>query len=174
MTKKLEELLDLPGIEESEIIPEETTMTKEEAFEEASEIMTAMSASEKLDVALTTVTGLLEHDKEMDDIATKALGSYSDLCSIGQNVPVMHTGKIYEVAATMLKTAMDAKDAKVNKKLKILDLQLKKMKIDLDINPDGNGESSSGGGAEFDRNELLQHIVDASKPETTEDESNDK
>lgn len=124
--------------------------------------MTAMSASEKVDIALTTVTGLLEHDHEMDDIANKAMSSYTDLCDLGQNVPDMHVGKIYEVAGTMLKTAMDAKDAKVQKKLKMLDLQLKKMKIDNDVNPGAAGTSNRESG-EFDRNELLQHLVDASK-----------
>ena len=151
-------------------MPEPTAMTKEAAFEEASDIMTAMSASEKIDVALTTVTGLLEHDNEMDDIALKAMKSYKELCDIGGNVPVMHTGKIYEVAATMLKTAMEAQDSKVSKKLKILDLQLKKMKIDTDLNPKALGGEGglSGGGQEFDRNELLRHIVDAAKTDSTD------
>lgn len=167
MTRKLEELLNLSPIEdvETELPMVDAEHTKEQAYEEAAAVMTAMSASERIDVALTTVTGLLEHDNEMDDIAKKALDSYKDLCDLGQNVPDMHVGKVYEVAGSMLKTAMDAKDAKVQKKLKMLDLQLKKMKIDNDVNPAAIGSGSSGAG-DFDRNELLQHIVDASKPDT--------
>ena len=106
--------------------------------------------SEKIDMSLSNVTGLLEHDVEMDDIADKAIKSYEALCDLGLNVPEMHTGKIYEVASTMLKTAMEAKDAKVQKKLKMLDLQLKKLKIDSDINPEIL--TSGGNGVEFDRN----------------------
>lgn len=168
ITKKLEELLNLPPIEEVEVeMPEEDPEhTKEQALEEAAAVMTAMSASEKVDIALTTVTGLLEHDHEMDDIAKKAMSSYTDLCDLGQNVPDMHVGKIYEVASSMLKTAMEAKDAKVQKKLKMLDLQIKKMKIDNDVNPEAAGGGT--GGSEFDRNELLRHIVDASKTDETD------
>jgi len=167
MTKRLEEVLGLPPMtEETFDEPEEEMfpVTKDEAMAEAKEVMVALSNSDRIDVALTTVTGLLEHDNEMDDIAQKAIDSYSDLCLIGENVPVSHTGKIYEVAAQMLKTAMEAKDAKVTKKLKMIDLQLKKMKIDLDDNP----TEQEATGNEFDRNELLRHIVDAQKSEDSD------
>lgn len=161
MTKSLEDLLDLPTMYEEE----EETLTPPQAAEaalvEQKELLSALSNSEKVDLALTSVTGLLEHDNEMDDIAAKAITSFNDLTDLGKNVPDMHIGKIYEVASSMLKTAMEAKDAKVAKKLKILDLQIKKMKIDNDISPDESGDSSVGG-SEFDRNELLKHIIGAS------------
>ena len=170
MTKKLEELLNLPPLSESTFSVEQPPaedrppVTKDQAMAEVTEVMTAISNSERIDLALTTVTGLLEHDNEMDDIAAKAMNTFTDLCDLGNNVPDIHTGKIYEVAATMLKTAMEAKDAKVTKKLKMIDLQLKKMKID--------GEGGAGDrehtGNEFDRNELLRHIVDAQKSENSD------
>jgi len=147
--------------------PDDTlpVITKDEAMAEAQEVLVAMSNSDRIDVALTTVTGLLEHDDEMDDIAAKAISSYADLVAIGENVPDLHIGKVYEVAATMLKTAMEAKDAKVTKKLKMLDLQLKKMKVDSDIN---GGPNNNASGSEFDRNELLRHIIDARKSEDSD------
>lgn len=173
MTKKLEELLDLPPIEELEVEVEPITRSKDEMLTEASEVLDALETSEKIDIALTTVTGLMAHDDEMDDIANKAINSYKDLCDLGLNVPDMHVGKIYEVASQMLKTAMEAKDSKVSKKLKILDLQIKKYKIDNDIKPPASGGSGDGGGneVEFDRNELLQHIVNSQKPD---EDSSDK
>ena len=73
----------------------------------------------------------------------------------------MHIGKIYEVAGQMLKTALEAKEAKVQKKLKIIELQIKKMRVDQQ---DENGVGSGNNDApEFDRNELLKHIVDSRK-----------
>ena len=160
MTKKLEELLNLPPIEDTENFEEKPERSKEEIIAEAAEIVNALSTSEKIDASLTSVTGLLEHDNEMDEIAKKALLSYKDLCDLGLNVPDMHAGKIYEVAATMLKTAMEARDAKVQKKLKMLDLQIKKLRVDKIDNPDAGNPTE---GAEFDRNELLKHIIDNNK-----------
>lgn len=126
---------------------------------EAKEIYSSLSTAEKVDFALPTVVGLDAHDDDMDSIATKAIRTFEDLISLGSNVPDMHAGKIYEVAGQMLKTALEAKNAKADKKLRMIELQLKKVRaeqIDLD---QGNGERRSATGVEFDRNDLLKHIV---------------
>ena len=71
----------------------------------------------------------------------------------------MHAGKIFEVASQFLKTALEAKNAKAEKKLRMIELQLKKVRaeqIDLD---QGNGERKGPEGVEFDRNDLLKYIV---------------
>jgi hypothetical protein len=78
---------------------------------------------------------------------------------LGGNVPDLHAGKIYEVAGQMLKTALEAKNAKAERKLKMIDLQLKKVRAEqIDIDQ-GNGDRKNAGGGEFDRNELLKYIV---------------
>jgi hypothetical protein len=95
----------------------------------------------------------------MDAIATKAVKTFEDLIVLGGNVPDLHAGKIYEVAGQMLKTALEAKNAKAEKKLRMIELQLKKVRaeqIDLD---QGNGDRKNATGGEFDRNELLKYIV---------------
>lgn len=135
--------------------------TKNELMLEAKEIYTSLTTAEKVDVALPTVTGLEEHDHDMDDIASKALQTYKDLVSLGSNVPDMHAGKIFEVAGQMLKTALDAKNAKAERKLKMIELQLKKVRaeqIDLD---QGNGSKQNNENGEFDRNSLLKYIVES-------------
>ena len=126
---------------------------------DAKEIYSSLSTAEKVDFALPTVVGLDAHDDDMDTIAKKAIRTFEDLISLGSNVPDMHAGKIYEVAGQMLKTALEAKNAKADKKLRMIELQLKKVRaeqIDLD---QGNGERRSASGVEFDRNDLLKHIV---------------
>jgi hypothetical protein len=133
--------------------------TREQLMVEAKEIYSSLSTAEKVDFALPTVVGLDAHDDEMDSIAAKAVRTFEDLISLGSNVPDMHAGKIYEVAGQMLKTALEAKNAKADKKLRMIELQLKKVRaeqIDLD---QGNGERRSATGVEFDRNDLLKHIV---------------
>jgi len=148
-------------------VEEEPVKTREELMVEAKEIYSSLTTAEKVDMALTAVTGLDSHDGEMDTIAGKAMKTFEDLISLGGNVPDMHAGKIYEVAGQMLKTALEAKNAKAERKLKMIDLQLKKVRaeqIDLD---QGNGERKNPAGQEFDRNELLKYIV-SSKSENSD------
>ena len=71
------------------------------------------------------------------------------------NVQDAHAGRIFETAGKMLQIAMDSKNAKVDKKLRMIDLQIKKMRIDaMDSGSTGGGD----GGAVMDRNQLLQFL----------------
>jgi hypothetical protein len=158
--KKMEDFFNIPSIDnnvedDEEILP---IKTKETLMIEAKEIYSSLSTAEKVDVALPTVEGLDAHDIEMDDIAKRAVRTFEDLISLGGNVPDMHAGKIYEVAGQMLKTALDAKNAKADKKLKMIELQLKKVRAEQIDFESGNGKQNPAGG-EFDRNELLKFIV---------------
>lgn len=169
MSKKLQDLLNLPksGETSEETSEEAAEYTREELMLEATEIMTALTTSEKVDAALSTVTGLQEHDANMDEISAKALKTYSDLCALGLNMPDPHTGKIYEVAATMLSIALTARDAKMKRKLEMIDLQIRKIRVDKVVTQEGS-EASAPRGVEFDRNELLAHIV------STQEDANEK
>jgi hypothetical protein len=157
----MEEFFNLPPSSPSEtveVIEEQPTKTKDQLMVEAKEIYSAISTAEKVDYALPMVTGLDTHDDEMDSIASKAVKTFDDLIALGGNVPDIHAGKIYEVAGQMLKTALEAKNAKAEKKLRMIELQLKKVRAEqIDIEQ-GNGDRRKTGG-EFDRNELLKYIV---------------
>lgn len=154
-TRKLEDFFNLPIDDE----PEDYQKTRTELITEATEIYTALSNVEKIDMALPIVQDLTEHNSEMDEISERAIKSFNDLMQLGGNVPDMHAGKIFEVASTMLKTAMEAKNAKAEKKLRMIELQIKKARLDQLNEPEEAQKSSS---AEFSRNELLKHIIDAS------------
>lgn len=167
MTKKMEEFFNLPPTVEEEVVEELPEKSKEQLMVEAREIYSALTTAEKVDIALPTVVGLDTHDSEMDDIARKAVKTFEDLIVLGGNVPDLHAGKIYEVAGQMLKTALDAKNAKAERKLKMIDLQLKKVRAEqIDIDQ-GNGDRKNAGGGEFDRNELLKYIV-SNKTQTSD------
>lgn len=158
----MENFFGLPPLVPAEIEEEFTIKSRDQLLIEASVISSSLTTAEKIDFALPTVVGLEVHDNDMDDIARKAIMTFNDLISLGGNVPDMHAGKIYEVAGQMLKTALDAKNAKADKKLKMIELQLKKVRseqIDLE---QGNGTRREGGG-EFDRNELLKYLVNPDK-----------
>ena len=157
MTKKLEELLNLP--ENQEIVSENKNTVPKAVVDDVDETFNALAEFDKISSALPSVKGLGEKaDRELDDIAKRALETYEDLMDLGMNVESRYSGRVFEVAGNMLKTSLDAKTAKLDKKLKMIELQLKKQKLDQDAG-DMDGEIVSGEGAIFtDRNSLLEKL----------------
>ena len=159
MTKKLEEEFNLPSIDDA-TMKENADATQKFDVQDVTavdidDVQTALTNAEKIDHALQNVKGLEEHDLEMDDIAQQAVDSYQQLMNLGMNVGDREAGSIFDSAAKMLKTALEAKDSKIDSKLKQIDLMIKKGRLD------NNATSSSSGGADgqaVDRNELLKII----------------
>ena len=147
MTKKLEEEFNLPPIED--VLPADTKEQSKEITEV--EVKEALTNAEKIDSALPKVKDLTAHDNEMEDIAQKALDSYDELMNLGMNVQDAHAGRVFETASKMLQIAMDSKNAKVDKKLKMIDLQIRKMRLDQT-----EGSESKSEGGVMDRNHILQ------------------
>ena len=161
MTKKLEETFNINPIEEEEKVEEAPTI--EESRDLTEILSTEISTTEKIDSSLPMVQGLNEHDKDMDDIHQKAISTFEELISLGMNVEVHAGAKLMETANQMLKTAMEAKDSKVDRKLKMLNLQLQKAKLDLaqdkeDKKSKIDDEIESEGSVVLDRNELLKRL----------------
>jgi len=129
---------------------------------DATPILKAITTAEKIDRALPQVTGLDAEDKDMDTYATEAMKSYQDLMNLGMNVEVRHSGKLFEVASAMLKNAVEAKNAKLEKKLRMVELQLKKQRVDqMNNKGDSSADIVEGEGYVVgDRNELLKQILD--------------
>jgi hypothetical protein len=157
--KKLEDLLNLP--ESKELIKEEkvkekkldtdATKAQEKAFREIAEF-------DKIAAALPAVDGLGQMaDIELNDVSDKAMQAYEDLMDLGMNVEARYSGRIFEVANSMLQTGLNAKIAKLDKKLKMVELQLKKDKQDKDSNNDGNFTEGEGY-VVTDRNSLLERL----------------
>jgi len=109
---------------------------------------------------LPSVKGLGDaSDAEFDALAQRATDAYDDLMDLGMNVEARYSGRIFEVAGGMLKNAIDAKAAKIDKKLKMIELQLKKAKLDQDANGVDEGISIQGDGfIVSDRNSLLEKL----------------
>ena len=156
MTRKLEEMLDLP---ESKEIIKEAKAEKPKPIVQHKESLRDIAEFDKISSALPAVKGLGEMaDTELNDIAERALTAYEDLMDLGMNVEQRYSGRVFEVAGGMLKTGLDAKVAKLDKKLKMIDLQLKKEKMDKDGGT-GDGEMVNGEGyVVTDRNSLLEKL----------------
>lgn len=160
MTRRLEELFDLASTEEidsglSEPLPEQTAQVTQDAI----------TSLEKIENALPQIRGLEDADAELDELASLATSSFKDLQDLGMQVEARFSSDIFSAAGTMLGHAIAAKTAKINKKLKMVDLQLKKAALDkkhalkeeeLDNTPLGEGRA-------LDRNELLKILSE--KPE---------
>jgi hypothetical protein len=125
MTRRLEEILNIDIKEETVVAPGEaipvSTIDLQEKLEEF----------DKISAALPRVKGLGDmSDIELDGLAAKAEQAYDDLMDLGMNVEARYGARMFEVAATMLSAAIQAKTNKIDKKLKMVDLQLKKLAID--------------------------------------------
>lgn len=162
MTKKLEEILNLP--ESKKIVKqEEKKAIKQEV---AKPFLRDMSEFDKIAAALPQVKGLGDiADDEFDELAKRATDAYDDLMDLGMNVEARYSSRIFEVAGGMLKNAIDAKAAKIDKKLKMIELQLKKQKLDQDASPNEEGGISIPGDGVIitDRNSLLAKLKSMDK-----------
>jgi hypothetical protein len=155
MTKKLEELFNLDSEQSLEPIIED----QKPSHEEVTSLDASFKAVQEITKSLPEIKELDNLDeRELDDLAKKAETAYDDLMDLGMNVEIRYSGRIFEVAGTMMKNAIDAKSAKIDKKLKAIDLQLKKYKIDKDNNEESGDVLNGVGFVITDRNELLKKL----------------
>ena len=153
MTKKLEELFEFDKLEttgESDT----PTLTVEQT---RAAIVAIDTNIDKIDLALPAVRDLDTSDRELDEIADLAKQSYQDLSDLGMNVDSRFAAELFAVAGTMLGHALVAKTTKLNKKLKMIDLQLKKARLDqqapnTELLPTAEGQILS-------RNDLLERLI---------------
>ena len=161
MTKKLEDLLNLPENQDAvETAEAQEKDQKKYEIDEQEKTFREIAEFDKIAAALPHVKGLGDKaDNELEDIAQKAMQSYEDLMDLGMNVESRYSGRVFEVAGSMLKTSLDAKVAKMDKKLKMVELQLKKQKMDSDKNnPGDDGIINGEGYVVTDRNSLLERL----------------
>ena len=153
MTKKLEELFEFDKLEQSDE-PNSPVLTVEQT---RAAIATIDTNIDKIDLALPAVRDLDTSDRELDELADLAKQSYQDLSDLGMNVDSRFAAELFAVAGTMLGHALVAKTTKLNKKLKMIDLQLKKARLDqqapdTELLPTAEGQILS-------RNDLLERLI---------------
>jgi hypothetical protein len=160
MTRKLEELFDLPP-SAAEIDAEVPAIAVNQALLAELDL-----TIDKVDNALPAVRGLDATDAEMDELSDMAKSSYKDLMDLGMQVDSRFASEIFGVASNMLGHAITAKTAKLDKKLKMIDLQMKKMRLDqqqqaLDSKAVESGlvPTQTAEGMILSRNDLLNRIL---------------
>ena len=159
MTKKLEELFNLD--EKAQAVPE-LELPLDVPVKDHAEVRSIDESYAEVERITQSLPAIAELDnmgeKELDDLARKAETAYDDLMDLGMNVEVRYSSRIFEVASSMLGHAITAKTNKVEKKLKAIDLQLKKYKIDKDNNEDPNDVINGAGYVVLDRNEMIKKL----------------
>jgi hypothetical protein len=162
MTKKLAELFDLPDV------PADATAETSEAFQTIQDqqdiIAQVNDAIDKIDLALPTVRDLEASDDEMDELADLAKAKFEDLMDLGMNMDPRFGGVVFQTAGTLLGHAITAKTAKMDKKLRMVSLQLQKARLDHQMSKDDPGSRAvDGQGIVLDRNALLEQILQKNK-----------
>lgn len=160
--RKLEELFELPitTADVNESVP---------SIPEKKETLQVIDATiDKIEAALPQVKGLELADNELDELAQLAVNGFNDLSDLGMQVDSRFASEIFSVASNMLGHAITAKTAKLDKKLKMIDLQLKKMRLDQQQLDKDNGEGAvqTGTGVVLNRNDLLDQIINRNKQNT--------
>ena len=163
MSKKLEEILNLPNVKEAfkEVDLKEKQSTQTNGVQKNVDPKTAKNLEktyaefDKIAASLPQVKGLGElSDLELDKLAIEAEESYKTLMDLGMNVDSRYSGRIFEVASTMLRNAIDAKGSKIDK-----------------TGGDDTGPvEESEGFVISDRNELMKKLL---KKDNTEDSKKD-
>jgi hypothetical protein len=157
MNRKLEELFNLPPAEPDGILDSPESESGNDIENNLPIMPETLAALDKIEAALPAVKGLEASDSEMDALAAKATESFDNLMDLGMQVDSRYASEIFAVAGAMLGHAITAKTAKLNKKLKMIDLQLKKARLDQVGNAD-DPKVPTGEGRMLDRNELLRTL----------------
>jgi hypothetical protein len=156
MTKKLEDLLNLPNQSDS---TEDIATTENFIKEQQQTLVDVNLAIDKIDVALPSVRDLEASDHELDELATLAKDKFNDLMDLGMSVESRFSGPIFQTAGVLLGHAITAKQAKLDKKLRMVDLQIKKLRLDQTAKNNEQDAPIEGEAVLLDRNSLLNKIL---------------
>ena len=164
MSKKIEEVFNMASPET------QAQTTAEETGFDLESMQQALDTADKIDQALPAVRDLESLDKDMDEYAQQAMDAFKDLMDLGQNVEDRHAAPVFDSASKMMTNAITAKTAKMDKKLKMIEMQMRKRKLDLEekkvemqiakLNDTPiDGGPIEGAAEEFDRSSLINDIM---------------
>lgn len=125
MTKRIEEVLDLPSLEsllgEEAVSPETDHMLNQ--------IAEALDRNEiEIEKSLADPDGSREHAAEMDEIYAAAMTAHKDLLDMGFNMEPKNSGTVIEPSARYLEIALKASQNKTDARLKNIKLKMEQEK----------------------------------------------
>ena len=190
MTKKLEELFGLDDDDDVDTLsapiipPSPPKDNNSEVIDDdppPKPSKNTLDAIEKVENALTQVRGLDASDQEMDELGSLAKEAFNNLMDLGMQVDSRFSAEIFNSASSMLGHAITAKTAKVNKKLKMIDLQLKQAELTRKLNVQAakpahptDEKLPLGTGTVLNRDEMIKMILSQSNFGTDNPDKKDK
>jgi hypothetical protein len=151
MTKKLETLLNLEDKDPLFKVDEETkaeVANIQQSYKDITEMAKGLPRIRELEDL---------GERDLERLAKKAEAAYDDLMDLGMNVEVRYASRIFEVASSMLGHSISANTAKIDKKLKAVDMQLKKLKMENRATDDSDMIDGTAY-VTLDRNELMSKL----------------
>ena len=172
MSTKIEEVFNMSSSVEQ-------TQSNDETGFDIDKLQETLATADKIDQALPAVRDLESLDKDMDTYAEEAMGAFKDLMDLGQNVEDRNAAAIFDSAAKMMTNAITAKTAKMDKKLKMIEMQMRKRKLDLEerkvemqiakMSGTMDDDPIEGAAQEFDRASLINDIMNKVKESKSSD-----
>ena len=158
MSSKIEDVFDLPPMNGEKV---DEPIKQEDTGLDIAQLQQQLDVADKIDAALPMVRDLEQLDADMDKYADKAMHAFQDLMDLGQNVEDRHAAAVFDTASKMMTNAITAKTAKMDKKLKMVQLQLQKAKFDAqEAKANGKDGTIQGEAEEFeDRNSLINAVI---------------
>ena len=159
MSSKIEDVFDLPPMKEETV---DEPIKQEDTGLNLTQLQQQLDVADKIDAALPMARDLEQLDADMDKYADKAMHAFQDLMDLGQNVEDRHAAAVFDTASKMMTNAITAKTAKMDKKLKMVQLQLQKAKFDAqEAKANGKDDTIQGEAEEFeDRNSLINAVIE--------------
>lgn len=175
MTKGLSDAFGIPHLDD--IMAEEEIDFKAETTKIVSppdaDFSGQIAALEELDKKLKAEEGI-DHAKAMDEVFEETLEHSRNLMDLGYNTDERSRRGIFEIATSMYKNAMDAKNSKRDAQLKLMKLIQDQRKQDFEElkwrAERGENLPATGAAAATlveDRNELIKRLRAEAKAEAT-------
>jgi len=153
--KKLEELFD---VDETPLVTSTPQMTDREISENRS----MLAELEQFDGRLRQLDG--ESDaRELDNIAVTAMNHFDNLMDLGMATDPRFGASIFDAASKLMGHAITARTNKIEKALKIRDLEIKERRLAIQEkqNKMNTDDDLDSGARVMDRNEMMALIRDA-------------
>ena len=154
MTDKLKETLNMRDDGSRKSDDNSNFGDPDRAIETTTDLMKELEDVNRLGDMIPT--NIDTHSVDMDRVMQQAMDSFQTLIDRSRSVEDGQVARVYEVAQMMLKTALDASNSKLDRKLKAADIQIKKARVDKIADESGNSVSND---QEFDRNVLIGEFI---------------
>lgn len=166
LNSKIIETLNLPPLDgeqptQQPDLPQD--FDKDSEKDNAAVLAEANEFLDKIDKALPQVTELDNADAELDSLSDLAKDKFHDLMDLGMSVEPKYAKDIFNAASTLLGHSITAKTNKIEKKLRMVELQIKKQRLDQDDKNSDKPKETPGDYQYVDRNALLEDVLNAAK-----------